>query len=275
MDTLEATAVPAERSGNGRLAALAAFCVATVFLIALDQKPVGALAWLLSAYLVLRQDPAFRRRMGVLLGSVAILSFAPIHTDTSNAHFIALGIPFLAVLVLPYWTLRLRDPGVIRYQIFPRRFRWRDMFYIAISIPLSWAAFEVYFKVVNPEVPSHWFLPAERSTEAVWRLFVGINCVGIWDELFFVNTVFAVLRSIFPYRIANVGQAVVYTSVLYQMAFTGLGPWLIFPFALTQGAMFEGSENLLYVILVHLIVDAFLFAGIVGYYYPGWNPIPH
>ena len=28
----------------------------------------------------------------------------------------------------------------------------------------------------------------------------GINGVGIWDELFFVNTVYAVLRSLFPYR---------------------------------------------------------------------------
>ena len=38
--------------------------------------------------------------MIVLLGTVAILAAAPIHTDTSNGHFIALGIPFLAVLVI-------------------------------------------------------------------------------------------------------------------------------------------------------------------------------
>jgi hypothetical protein len=67
---------------------------------------------------------------------------------------------------------------------------------------------------------------------------------------------------------------VIYTAVLYDMAFTGIGPILVFIFALTQGTMFEESENLVYVILVHLIVDAFLFSGIVDFYYPGYSPIP-
>ena len=141
-------------------------------------------------------------------------------------------------------------------------------------LPLAWGAFELYFKMVSPDVPTHWYLPPQPDMEAIWRLFIGINCVGIWDELFFINTVFAVFRGVFPYRVANLGQAVVYTSVLYQMAFTGLGPYLIFVFALTQGSMFEETENLLYVILVHLIVDFFLVAGILHHYYPGFNPLP-
>jgi hypothetical protein len=128
--------------------------------------------------------------------------------------------------------------------------------------------------MVNPDVPTHWYLPPHPDPEQSWRLFVGINCVGVWDELFFVNTVFAVLRSVFPYRTASVAQAVVYTSVLYRMAFTGIGPFIIYLFALTQAAMFEKSENLLYVLLVHLIVDAFLFAAILGHYYPAFRLIP-
>ena len=101
------------------------------------------------------------------------------------------------------------------------------------------------------------------------RLFVGINSVGIWDELFFVNVSFAVLRSLFRFRTANAIQAVLYTSVLYDMAFTGIGPFIVYLFAWTQGAMFEESENLLFVLVVHLIVDAFLISAIVGFHYPG------
>jgi membrane protease YdiL (CAAX protease family) len=127
---------------------------------------------------------------------------------------------------------------------------------------------------VNPDVPTHWVLPPDSNPEASWRLFIGINLVGIWDELFFVNTVYAVLRSIFPYRVANAGQAVVYSAVLTRMAFTGFGPILVFIFAVTQGAMFEDSDNLLYVILVHLIVDAFLFAAILSHYYSGYSLFP-
>ena len=207
--------------------------------------------------------------MGALLGTLAILALAPIHTDTSTAHFITLGIPFFLVIAGPAFFLRRSDPGVIRFRIWPRRFRWLDLFYVLISIPLSWLAFHVYFGIANPDVPSHWYLPPVPDSDSIWRLFIGINCVGIWDELFFVNTVYAVLRSLFPFPVANVAQAVVYTTVLYRMAFTGLGPPIIFVFALTQGSMFEDSESLLYVLIVHLIVDAFLFAGIVAHYYPG------
>lgn len=259
-----------------RAAALAAFCASAAFLIAFQLLAVGGLFWITSAVLTVRDpDPAFRRRMGVLLFAVAVLAFSPIHTDTSNRHFLTLGLPFLAVILIPALVLGRTDPGVVRFRLWPRRFRWIDIVYVAISIPLSWLAFQVYFKTASPDVPFHWVLPAAAPDhEANWRLFAGINCVGIWDELFFVNTVFAVLRSLFPFRYANLAQAVVYTSVLNRMAFTGIGPLLIYPFALTQGSMFEQSDNLLYVLAVHLIVDAFLVAGILHAYYPGTSPFP-
>jgi len=235
----------------------------------------GTLLWGASAALLLREpEAAVRRRLGTLLACVAILALAPIHTDTSPAHFLTLGLPFLAVILGPALFLGRYDPGVIRYRLIPRRFRRLDLAYVLTSIPLTWLAFELYFKVTNPEVPFHWALPATPHHQATWGLFIGINCVGIWDELFFVNTVYATLRSVFPYRVANLAQAVVYTSVLTRMAFTGIGPVLIYIFALTQGIMFEESESLLYVLVVHLIVDAFLVAGILGAYYPGHALLP-
>jgi hypothetical protein len=258
-----------------RMLALAAFCTAAALLIPIEAYLPGAALWVVSLVLVLRDgEAAFRRRMGVLLGAVAVLAVAPINTDTSTRHFIALGIPFAAVLIGPYLLLRRSDPGVVRYRFFPKRFRWLDVLYVVISIPLAWLAFELYFKVLNPWVPTHWHLPPQPVAEQSWRLFIGINCVGIWDELFFVNTVFAILRSMFPFRVANVAQAVIYASVLTDMAFTGIGPALVFLFALTQGSMFEESESLVYVLLVHVIVDVFLLSAIFNHYYAGFTPIP-
>lgn len=255
--------------------ALAGLCVSAALLITMRVYWLGALCWLVSLYATLTDpEPSFRKRLGVLLGTVAILAVAPIHTDTSTGHFIALAIPFFLVIFLPAVVLGKTDPGVIRYRLWPRKFRWLDIFYVAISIPLSWAVFEFYFKVANPDVPTHWILPIEPEGEVSWRLFFGINFVGLWDEFFFVNTVFAVLRSVFPFRVANAGQAVIYTAVLTRMAFTGIGPIVIYIFALTQGSMFEESENLLYVLLVHLIVDFFLLAAIFNHYYPGYSPFP-
>ncbi len=60
----------------------------------------------------------------------------------------------------------------------------------------------------------------------------------------------------------------IYTSVLHKMAFTGHGTWIVYLFALTQGVMYEKSRVLLYVLIVHLIVDVFLVLAILQYHYP-------
>lgn len=261
--------ITARRNSWTRVLSLLFFCAATVLLIPVERYWAGGAFWvasLLAAWL--EAERAFRRRMAVLLGCVALLTLAPIHTDTSTPHILTLVGFFLAVIVLPPLILWRTDRSVFSYRFWPRRFRWLDVLYVVISIPLAKYAIAWYFDF-NSYMPTHWFLPAEFDRGAVHRLFWGINGVGIWDELFFVNTVYVLLRSMFSFRIANLAQAVVYTSVLNDMAFTGIGPVLVYLFALTQGSMFEDSENLLYVLIVHLIVDYFLFSTIVAHYYPG------
>lgn len=254
---------------KGRYSALVAACLATVLLVPLEIYIPGAILWALALLFSLRDpDRAFRLRMSVLLGAILLLAFAPINTDTSTPHFIELGLYFLAVVILPAAILKRYDPGVLDFRFWPQQFRWLDLFYVAISIPLAWGVIELYFFKINPELPTHWPLPQPYDQEAVWRLFAGINCVGIWDELFFVNTVYALLLSLFPRKIANLAQAVVYASVLNDMAFTGVGPLIIYLFALTQGSMYSESKCLLYVLIVHIIVDAFLVAAIIQYHYP-------
>ncbi|MDX2006360.1 MAG: hypothetical protein SFU83_13870 [Meiothermus sp.] len=285
--------------------ALAAFCLATALLIPFGEQPglflTGWAAFALSGFFVWRTaDPSIQRKMAVLLGCVALLAWSPIETSTADIKFVTLGLPFLAVIVLPWLILRRTDPGTIVYQWWPRHANWLErkrgpsgrngwvvnwgvaralgleIGYVLLSIPLAWAAFRLYFGVLSPEVPFNWSLPETPQSDPLLRLFVGINAVGIWDELFFVNTCFAVLRTIFPFWTANLAQSVVYTAVLYDMAFTGWGPLFVFGLALTQGIMFERAKTLIYVIVVHLIVDYFLFQEIVDAYYPDfsvwWHP---
>ena len=258
-----------------RYAALLSFCLATPLLIAFRAYVPGGITWLASlGFALLARDAAFQRRLAVLLGCIALLAVAPIHTDTSTAHFLTLGSAFFLVIFVPALILHWTDPEAIRFRLWPRTFRWLDVIYVIISVPLSWLAFRLYFGIANPDVPHHWLLPVPPSTDSTVRLFIGINLVGLWDELFFINTVYAVFRSMFPYAVASAAQAVVYTTVLFRMAFTGIGPAIIYVFALTQAAMFEESESLLYVLLVHVIVDAFLVAAILAHYY-AWVPFLH
>jgi hypothetical protein len=254
----------------GRVIMLGSFAAACWLLIPQESYWAGSACGVVALLLALTDpEPALRRRMGVLMACVAILAVAPIDTDTSPIKFLTLGGSFLAVVLLPAIVLGRTDPGVIRYRIWPRRLRWIDLFYVAISIPLAKYILQWYFGF-NDFMPLKWPLPGQPETEAMGRLFWGINGVGVWDELFFVNLSFAILRSLFGFRIANPVQAVLYTAVLFDMAFAGIGPLLVYLFAITQGSMFEESENLLYVLVVHLIVDYFLYWEIIAGHYPGY-----
>lgn len=259
-----------------RIAMLSCFAIATVLLIPASQFLIGGLILAICVYLVATDsEPKLRRRISILMGCIVILAACDINTSLSNENFLQVGIPFTLVIVLPAILSHFGDKGIIRYRFWPVHWRKQDVIYTILSIPLAWVVLKSYEwgnrTFFEDELFRHWAMPEEPDTGEIRRLFIGINLVGIWDELFFVNTCFALLRSLFKFRAANVIQAVIYTAVLYDMAFTGCGIFIVFAFAWTQGAMFEKSESLLWVLIVHLIVDYFLVAFIVQTYYPDYG----
>lgn len=266
-----------------RIGMLVAFAVAVILLIPVPDYTQlawipGIIAWVVCLVMLTRDsEAALKRRMSVLLGCVAVLAVCDVNTSLENANFLQVGIPFtIAILVPPLLLNWLGDKDVIRYRFLPVHWRKVDIIYTVLSVPLAWAILKFYawgnLTFFDHELFRNWTLPAgDGDPEAIKRLFIGINMVGIWDELFFVNTVFGILRSLFKFRIANTLQAVLYTSLLFDMAFTGCGIFIVFFFAWTQGAMFEKSEGLLWVLIVHLVVDFILVAMIVQTYYPDYG----
>jgi hypothetical protein len=262
---------------NPGLLPLILLLLGVVFLIPL-QRPLfglpvpyrfvlGGLSWV--GFVFALKGSSFIRPFVTLFIPLLLLVFAPIHTDLGIPHIAVLLIFFAAVVFLP--PLLLKDPSIITFKLFPDKVDWVDVFYTVISIPLAWGAFRLYFGTCSPEVPANWVLPATPDGGELLKLFLGINGVGIWDELFFINICYAVFRSLYPARIAIPAQAVIYVVVLYDMAFTGWGPVFVGFLALTQGLMYERSRVLIWVLIVHLIVDYFLFQAIVEFYYPDWS----
>ena len=105
------------------------------------------------------------------------------------------------------------------------------------------------------------------------RLFLGVNAVGLWDELFFICTVFALLRRHFRLWQANILQAIIFVSFLWELGYTSWGPFLTTPFALIQGYLFNRTRSLPYVLCTHLIFDCVLWAVLLHAHNPGWLPI--
>ena len=111
--------------------------------------------------------------------------------------------------------------------------------------------------------------PVVDSPELIARLFVGVGAVGIWDELFFICTVLALLRRHFPMWQANLLQAIVFVSFLWELGYQAWGPLLTIPFALLQGYIFVRTRSLAYVVTVHLLFDAVVFLVLVHAHNPG------
>jgi hypothetical protein len=124
-------------------------------------------------------------------GLVAI-SLVPINTDISWDHMLFMGAALTVAVVVPYLVSRFgyRDHAVR----FPIRagHKWTTLekWYLVAVVVLGWAILPVY--MIGSGVYLNW--PAAADLSTLSRLFVGTNALGIWDELFFICTCFALLR---------------------------------------------------------------------------------
>lgn len=205
----------------------------------------------------------------LLIGlGVAIVSATSVEADVSWDRFITIG----AVLTLAVTVPLLVDRFVYRRKAI--RFPWSgghrwsklEVAYV-IAVPvLGWAVLPFYF--IHSGAYQNW--PHITDTSELARFFVGVNFVGTWDELFFICTCFALLRRHFPVWLANLLQAIIFVSFLWELGYRAWGPFLTTPFALVQGYLFARTGSLLYVLCVHLLFDAIVFLAIVHAHNPHW-----
>ncbi len=144
-----------------------------------------------------------------------------------------------------------------------------EKWYLAAVVVMGYALLPAY--MVNTGVYTNW--PAVSDPEGIFRLFLGTNVLGIWDELFFICTVFVLLRRHLPLAQANVLQAVLFTSFLWELGFHAWAPAFIFPFALLQALIFTKTKSLSYIVAVHLLFDFVLFLVLLHAHNRAWIDI--
>ena len=211
------------------------------------------------------------RDLSLIAVALVIMSFVPINTDISYEHMLIMGSAMIAIIAIPYVISRYvyKDYAIH----FPWHFReaWtRDKWlYLALVGIIGYTVLPFY--MISTGVYMNW--PAVSTPDEIVRLFVGTNVLGIWDELFFVCTVLALLRRHFPFSQANLLQAILFTSFLFELGFGAWGPYMIFVFALIQGLIFKRTQSLLYIVTVHLLFDLILFMVLVHAHNPTVFPI--
>lgn len=278
------------RSGASTLSALipaavvpAAFVCAAAPAFFVARQPVVAWA-LLFVGLVLSGVPPFAgggtrgvrapsltRDLSLIAIGMGIVSLIDLKAELDNLSMARFTAALGGAVVVPYLISRFvyRDRAI--------RFPWRGggrwgalhWGWLAAVLVLGWLLLPFYF--VTSGVYANW--PVVDTPDLIARLFVGVGAVGIWDELFFICTCFALLRRHMPDATANVLQAVVFVSFLWELGYQAWGPVLTIPFALVQGFIFMRTRSLTYVVVVHLLFDAVVFLVLVSARSPGAVPI--
>lgn len=235
-------------------------------------------AALVAAWLVERADapaeaaasgrrPGILRDVSLIALGLLIVSVIPLKAELDDLAILRFALALGGAVAVPYAVSRwvYRDHAI--------RFPWRGggrwtafqwTWLVAVLI-LGWLILPFYF--ISSGVYLNW--PVVDTPDLIARLFVGVGAVGIWDELFFICTVLALLRRHVRFWQANILQSIVFVSFLWELGYQAWGPVLTIPFALLQGFIFMKTRSLTYVVIVHLLFDAVVFLVLVHAHNPG------
>ncbi|MFS0867954.1 CPBP family intramembrane glutamic endopeptidase [Microbacterium sp. 179-B 1A2 NHS] len=261
-------------AGAGIVPALLVCLAAPAFFV-LELAPLGwallalgvAAAFALERRKVAASAPSLTRDLSLIAVGMLIVSVIPLKAELDNGAMVRFTLALGGAVAVPYLISRFvyRDHAV--------RFPWRgggrwktwQWVWLGAVLVLGWLILPFYF--ITSGVYANW--PLVDTPDLIARLFVGVGAVGIWDELFFICTCFALLRRHFADGTANVLQAIVFVSFLWELGYRAWGPVLTIPFALLQAAIFLRTRSLAYVVTVHLLFDAVVFGVLVHAHNPG------
>jgi len=239
-----------------------------VLLFWLELKPAGYIVLALGVgvgFIVSR--PLGRDLLLMALG-LGIISTISVAADISYLNIVIMGTVLALAVIVPYVGSRyVFKDHIVRFPIRTGQ-KWTrlEKFYLIAVVGLGYLILPLYF--IGTGAYLNW--PAVHAPDELARLFVGVNAVGIWDELFFICTCFALLRRHFPMWQANLLQAVIFVSFLWELGYKGWGPLMTFPFALLQAWTFTKTKSLTYVVCVHLIFDLVVYLVLVHAHNPEW-----
>lgn len=243
-------------------------CISTVILIGLQIKPEGWILLLLSSLTLLLCSKQFAKDLLLIYIAIAILGVTPINTDISIPHMLQMGLTLTLAVAIPYLVSRyIYKDYLIRFKFHHGRNWYKlEIAYIGLTVLVSYFLLPFYLK--NTGAYLNWTV--EPGISNITRFFIGTNALGIWDELFFISVCLGILRRYLKFWWANLAQATLFTSFLYELGFTGWGFIMIYIFALIQGYIFKKTESLFYIITIHLSLDFVLFLALINAHHPSW-----
>lgn len=252
---------------NTKLISLSLVSAGGFLIFAVQNRLAGYALLLIALLLSLLVSKRMAQDVAALVSGILIVSIVPINTEISWSHMSIMAAALAGAIILPYCLSKYYYK---QHSIeFPFGFRepWGKSKWTYLLLVGLVGFLILPFYMINSGVYQNW--PATNELSSITRLFIGTNALGIWDELFFICTAFTIFRKYVSFWSANILQAVIFTSFLYELGFESYGPILIFIFALTQGYIFKITHSLYYLLCVHLLFDFILFWVLIHAHNPG------
>ncbi|RCK68192.1 CPBP family intramembrane metalloprotease [Desertihabitans brevis] len=254
-----------------KLVPAALLLTSAFFLFAYQVWWIGYPLLVAALVLAVLLDRGLAKDLLLIALGIGIVSWTSVEADVGWSSFIRIGATLALAVSVPLLVDRLvfrRKAYTFPWRSRQKKTRGEIAYLFAVPF-LGWAILPFYF--IRSGAYENW--PQIVDTSELVRFFIGVNAVGTWDELFFICTVFALLRRHFPIWQANLLQTAIFVSFLWELGYREWGPLLTIPFALLQGYLFSKTRSLGYVLIVHLLFDAIVFLAIVHAHNRDWWPI--
>src|SRR5690554_5338935 len=126
-------------------------------------------------------DRALLKDIGLIATGLFIISLVPLNADLSTEHMLLMGGALALAVLVPWLVSRfVFREKVIRFPIATgRKWSLTAKLYLVGVVALGYFILPVY--LISTGVYQNW--PDASDPNVFWRLFVGVNTVGIWDEL--------------------------------------------------------------------------------------------
>jgi hypothetical protein len=186
---------------------------AAFLLFGIQHEPSGYAVLAISVILGFVVDRDLGRSLLLIGFGIGMIGTISLAADISYGHMALMGGVLLVAVVVPYVVDRfVFKRHIVRFPIKTGR-RWTtgERWWVVTVVGLAWLILPFYF--ITSGTYLNW--PAVSEPSELIRLFIAVNAVGLWDELFFICTAFALLRHHFRMWQAN---------VLVGVGLPGLGP---------------------------------------------------
>lgn len=245
-------------------------CISAVSLIALQQQ-IGWLVLLIGLITLSLTRRPFIKDFMLLYCCLIILGFTPISTNISYLHLLVMGAGLGLALITPYGISRFLYKDSYRWFHFHHKRKWykNEILYIFLTAFLSYILLPWMLRTTG----SYRNWTVEPGLLKMTVLFIGTQTVGLWEEMFFICTTLGIIQKHFPFRQANVFQAVIMTSFLFALGFRSYTILFIFIFSFLQGYAYKKTQSLFFGITSHLLISLILYLALIHSYFPSKLPI--